>query len=91
MPDRTRMIDLTAPEERAFLIGLDDPTDGRWPVARSLVELGALAETAGAVVVGSAHQRRVTPDPAWYFGRGRANELADEKAMHDFNLLVVDD
>jgi len=91
MPDRTRMIDLTAPEERAFLIGLDDPTDGRWPVARSLVELGALAETAGAVVVGSAHQRRVTPDPAWYFGKGRAAELADEKAMHDFNLLVVDD
>ena len=33
------MIDLTTPEERAFLIGLDDPSDGRWPVARSLVEL----------------------------------------------------
>jgi GTP-binding protein HflX len=91
MPDRTRLIDLTTPEERAFLIGLDDPSDGRWPVARSLVELGALAETAGAVVVGSAHQRRTAPDPTWYFGKGRATDLADEKAMHDFNLLVVDD
>jgi GTP-binding protein HflX len=91
MPGRSHMIDLTTPEERAFLIGLDDPTDGRWPVARSLVELGALAETAGAVVVGSAHQRRTAPDPTWYFGKGRATDLADEKAMHDFNLLVVDD
>jgi GTP-binding protein HflX len=91
MPGRSQMIDLTTPEERAFLIGLDDPSDGRWPVARSLVELAALAETAGAVVVGRAHQRRTAPDPVWYFGKGRAAELADEKAMHDFNLLIVDD
>ena len=59
------MIDLTTPVERAFLIGLDDPGDGRWPVERSLAELGALAETAGATVVGSAFQRRPRPDPVW--------------------------
>jgi GTP-binding protein HflX len=91
MSERERMIDLTAPVERAFLVGLDDPTNGRWPVARSLAELGALAETAGATVVGSASQRRSQPDPVWYFGKGRAAELLDEKAATDFNLLVVDD
>jgi GTP-binding protein HflX len=91
MSERTRMIDLTAPVERAFLIGIDDPHDGRWPVARSLAELGALAETAGAAVVGSAFQRRSAPDPVWYFGKGRAAELVDEKAASEFNLLVVDD
>ena len=47
-PNAHRMIDLTAPTERAFLIGLDDPGNGRWPVDRSLEELAALAETAGA-------------------------------------------
>lgn len=83
--------DLTAPEERAFLIGLDDPGDGRWPIERSLAELAALAETAGAVVVGSASQRRKHPDPSSYFGKGRARELADEKAATGFNLLIVDD
>ncbi|MCV0403485.1 MAG: GTPase HflX [Chloroflexi bacterium] len=85
------MIDLTTPVERAFLIGLDDPNDARWPVQRSLAELSALAETAGATVVGSAFQRRPAPDPVWYFGKGRAAELVDEKAAHDFNLLIVDD
>jgi GTP-binding protein HflX len=85
------MIDLTAPEERAFLIGLDDTRDGRWPIARSLAELAALAETAGATVVGSTSQRRGAPDPVWYFGKGRAAELADEKAASGFNLLIVDD
>jgi GTP-binding protein HflX len=91
MSERARMIDLTAPVERAFLIGLDDPSDGRWPVARSLAELAALAETAGASVVGSASQRRTRPDPVWYFGKGRAAELVDEKATTDFNVLIVDD
>ena len=91
MSERARTIDLSTPDERAFLIGLDDPSDSRWPVARSLAELGALAETAGATVVGSAFQRRPEPDPVWYFGRGRAAELVDEKAASDFNVLVVDD
>ncbi len=85
------MIDLTTPDERAFLIGLHDPRDGRWPVERSLAELGALAETAGATVVGRASQRRPEPDPVWYFGKGRAAELLDEKAATDFNVLIVDD
>ena len=48
MTDRTRLVDLTIPEERAFLIGIDS-RDG-WPVARSLAELAALAETAGAAI-----------------------------------------
>jgi GTP-binding protein HflX len=91
MSERARMIDLTTPVERAFLIGLDDPDDRGWPVERSLAELGALAETAGATVVGSASQRRSAPDPVWYFGKGRAADLVDEKAATDFNLLIVDD
>jgi len=91
MSERARTIDLTTPVERAFLIGLDDPSDSRWPVGRSLAELAALAETAGATVVGSASQRRPDPDPVWYFGKGRAAGLVDEKAATDFNLLIVDD
>lgn len=85
------MIDLTAADERAFLIGLDDPHHGSWPISRSLAELASLAETAGASVVGSAFQRRPQPDPGYYFGKGRAAELLDEKASSDFNVLVVDD
>jgi GTPase len=89
MTNRSRMIDLTTPEERAFLIGLD--THDGWPVGRSLAELAALAQTAGAVVVGRAFQRRDDADPLWYFGKGRAAELVEEKAASDFNLLIVDD
>jgi GTP-binding protein HflX len=91
MPSHPTFIDLTAPEERAFLIGLDSPAQDGWPIERSLAELAALAETAGAVVVGSASQRRTQPDPSSYFGKGRAAELVDERAATGFNLLIVDD
>lgn len=91
MAERSTVIDLTAPSERAFLIGIDDGRDRRWPIERSLAELGALAETAGATVVGTASQRRSMPDPVWYLGRGRAAALVDEKAVTDFNVLIVDD
>jgi len=89
MTTRNHLVDLTVPEERAFLIGIDRQ-DG-WPIGRSLAELAALAETAGAAVIGSAFQRRPEPDPAWYFGKGRAAELLEEKGANDFNLLIVDD
>ena len=72
-------------------MGLDTPDQGHWPVERSLVELAALATTAGAMVVGRAIQRRRTPDPTWYLGKGRAAGLLDDKAATDFNLLIVDD
>ena len=67
------------------------PPMGAGRSKRSLDELGALAETAGATVVGRAFQRRSRPDPVWYFGKGRAAELLDEKAATDFNVLIVDD
>jgi GTP-binding protein HflX len=91
MPSHPTFIDLTTPEERAFLIGLDSSAQDGWPIDRSLAELAALAETAGAVVVGSASQRRAQPDPTTYFGKGRAAELVDERAATGFNLLIVDD
>jgi GTP-binding protein HflX len=84
------MVDVAAPVERAFLIGLDGRASA-WRIERSLAELTALAQTAGATVVGSAAQRRSSPDPLWYFGKGRAAELLDEKAATGYTVLIVDD
>jgi GTP-binding protein HflX len=43
----------------------------------SLRELAALAETAGAEVLDGLLQRRAKPDPASYFGKGKAEELRE--------------
>ncbi|MEX1278149.1 MAG: GTPase HflX, partial [Chloroflexota bacterium] len=87
----TRTVEVAPPIERAFLVALESPAAERWPVERRLSELGGLAVAAGAEVVGSTSQRRTRPDPAWYLGKGRAADLADEKAMTGFSVLVVDD
>ncbi len=57
----------------------------------SLSELGTLARTAGAEVVGSMVQRLRHPDVTTYIGKGRAQELCDtEKQLH-LDLVIFDD
>ena len=55
-------------KERAYLVGLDSE--------RSLEELARLADTAGAIVVGSMLQKKTRPDTSTYIGSGKADELA---------------
>lgn len=56
----------------------------------SLRELAALAETAGAEVLDGVLQRRAKPDPATYFGKGKAQELCDLVAAIGADTVIVD-
>lgn len=56
----------------------------------SLRELAALAETAGAVVLDGLLQRRPHPDPSTYFGKGKAQELADVVAATGADTVIAD-
>ncbi|OGN87650.1 MAG: GTPase HflX [Chloroflexi bacterium GWC2_73_18] len=91
MPRTTRLIELASPVEKAFLIAVDTAADPGWSAEESLIELGALAATAGAEVVGAEWQNRRQVDPNWYFGKGRAEELREAKGETGFTLLIADD
>ena len=56
----------------------------------SLRELAALAETAGSEVLDGVIQRRATPDPATFLGKGKAQELAEIVALSGADTVVVD-
>ena len=56
----------------------------------SIRELAALAETAGAVVLDGLLQRRPHPDPSTYFGKGKAQELADVVAATGADTVIAD-
>ncbi|MCK6094526.1 GTPase HflX [Micrococcus sp. EYE_162] len=56
----------------------------------SLQELAALAETAGSEVLDGVIQRRATPDPATFLGKGKARELAEIVALSGADTVVVD-
>src|SRR3989337_2398590 len=91
MPRTTRLIELASPVEKAFLIAVDTAADPGWSAEESLIELGALAATAGGEVVGAEWQNRRQVDPNWYFGKGRAEELREAKGETGFTLLIADD
>jgi GTP-binding protein HflX len=86
-----QMIEVAPPAERAFLLAVDAGDDPGWTAEDSLSELASLAVTAGADVVGAEWQNRRHVDPAWYVGKGKAEELLAAKSETRFNLLIADD
>ena len=78
------------PAERAYLVGLEQQGNAL-EAEDSLDELATLVVAAGAMVVGRATQQRRTPDPNTWVGKGKAEELAIERARSGADLVVFDD
>jgi GTP-binding protein HflX len=75
--------------ERVVLVGVW--TDGTHTDAEnSLVELAALAETAGSQVLEGLIQRRERPDAATYIGSGKARELRDIVIATGADTVICD-
>ena len=86
------IISLTAPVERAILVGA--PRKGgnaRALVTEHLDELARLADTAGAQVVGTITQQLDRPNPSTYLGKGKIEELKVMVADLDATLVIFDD
>ena len=56
----------------------------------ALDELRSLVDTAGAVVVGDYHQHRKDPDPAYFIGKGKAEEIAAGVVDLEAELVIID-
>jgi GTP-binding protein HflX len=90
-PQRTTLIELAPPIEKAFLVAVDTGDGDGWTAEESLGELANLASTAGAEVVGAEWQNRRHVDPNWYVGKGKATDLVAAKSETGFDLLITDD
>jgi GTP-binding protein HflX len=75
--------------ERALLAGVELP-DARTSYRLPLEELAQLADTAGADALDRVTQRREKPDPATFFGKGKAQEIGHRMRELDADLLIVD-
>ncbi|MGB2856883.1 MAG: GTPase HflX [Dehalococcoidia bacterium] len=75
-----------------MLVGVDIKGERNgWSLEVSVEELGQLARTAGAEVVGSITQRMAAPTPAYYLGKGKLEELALLKEQLGYDLVIFDD
>jgi GTP-binding protein HflX len=91
----TELADITEVEyrqlrlERVVLVGVW--TEGTVSEAEnSLVELAALATTAGSTILEGLIQRRGRPDPGTYVGRGKVGELRDVVVATGADTVICD-
>jgi GTPase len=82
-------VDLGVVRQRALLVGGGDV--GLEEAEASLAELALLTDTAGADPVGEEMQRRETPDPATFIGKGKAEELRELAEMLDIDVVIFDE
>lgn len=89
---QTGTASLQVMSERAILIGMEwGRNDSLWTVDDSLEELKQLADTAGATVIKKFIQKRPKPDPAFFIGRGKVQELALYVQQENIDLCIFDD
>lgn len=87
---QTGTASLQVMSERAILIGMEwGRNDSLWTVDDSLEELKQLADTAGATVIKKFIQKRPKPDPAFFIGRGKVQELALYAQQENIDLCIL--
>jgi GTP-binding protein HflX len=74
--------------ERVYLLGLGLPGVHNDRLEEEMSELGELAETAGAEVVGADVQHLDKPNPLTCFGKGKVEELKSLKGDLGFTTVV---
>lgn len=77
--------------ERAILVALNTREVKREIVEEHLNELEELALTAGAETVIKIIQDKYSQDPAYYIGKGKAEELSSLVEINDIDLVIFDD
>ncbi|HZV91877.1 MAG TPA: GTPase HflX, partial [Caldimonas sp.] len=76
------------PPARAILVGVDIGQKASFDA--SLDELALLAESAGDIAVGRMVARRKAPDPAFFIGSGKADELRELVQLHQADAVLFD-
>ncbi|MBM0124164.1 GTPase HflX [Pimelobacter simplex] len=92
---RTELEDITEVEyrqlrlERVVLVGVW--TGGAISeIENAMAELALLAETAGSEVLDAIYQRRQSPDPATYIGRGKVDALREIVQATGADTVICD-
>jgi len=77
--------------ERLFLVGVLTKLEEKWEKIDSLKELSALGKSANGEVVEMILQRRERIDPAYFIGKGKAEELAQIGSDLNIDTFVFDE
>lgn len=71
--------------ERIIIAGIENPL-----FPDSFQELENLVYTAGGITVGKIIQRKNSPDPAFYIGKGKVQECAEAVEKNNADIVIFD-
>ncbi len=77
--------------EKVVLVGLITREQSEEKLTEYMDELAFLADTAGAVVDQRFTQRLDRPDPKFFVGSGKLNEILAYVVEHDIDTIIFDD
>ncbi len=86
---RSQLIDRSI-REKIVLVGVAMGMTTTDEAEAGLDELALLVDTAGADAQARVIQRRDQPDPTWYIGKGKAEELRETAYAVDADTVVFD-
>ena len=75
-------------EQKAMIVGVEGPGLTELPIEESLNELQGLCEAAGAVVVDRVTQKREKPDPAFFIGKGKVDEIRSFAEGLEVDIII---
>jgi len=87
-PEHRRLFPTGPAQQRALVVAVDTQDPDR-PLAPELIEFEALAEAAGARVVGEVVQKLPHVDPSTLVGSGKAREIAEKAEELRADVLFV--
>lgn len=86
------MHDIEIPKiEKALLIGVSSPITKKSATEEHLEELARLADTAGATVEDTIIQHKTSINPAYFIGKGKADEIGRRVDEEKIDLVIFDD
>jgi GTPase len=85
------LIETKPARERAYLIGVQLPGTTSEALAEQMRELAELTRTAGGEVVASDVQRRDQVEPALFVGRGKVEEIRQQREELRYDLVICNE
>lgn len=77
--------------EKCIIVGLKTQEQSRYQVEENLDELERLADTAGAEIIFRVIQEKRSVDPAYFIGKGKAQEIAGLADLNEVSAVIFDD
>lgn len=78
-------------EQKAILVGINTGRKDEIPIEESMEELKELSKAAGAEVVDMVIQNKAKVDPAYFIGKGKAEEIKMMCTAFDANTVIFND